>query len=154
MANKNQAHTRLAEAMQHRLAELQTDWVGIAARSGVSTQTIRDIRFGRTRTIRETTKNALDDALKWQRGSIDAVLKGGTPTPLPTERRTIDHSSDIEQSAWVLRGAMEAGETVYTAAVERLKSRLPSSDLDKVFSRLTDIVLGDDERHQRRSTSA
>lgn len=143
--------TPLDRAIQQRLAEIGMDYTALAAESGVRTQTIRDLRRGRTRRVRDLTAWALDDALRWERGSLQAVMAGGTPTPLlPPPQPTMDRTDEIEQSAWILHGAMRAGEEVYIDAVDRMTKRLSQTELHEVFSRLTEITLGDDPTTERR----
>jgi len=59
-------------------------WRDLAAKAGVSEETIRQIRIGgRDGAERYTaSETKLETALGWQAGSIDAIRHGGTPTPL------------------------------------------------------------------------
>jgi len=75
-------HERLAQAMNERRLELtpRLNWRQVATAAGISYEALRAIRRGDYRPS-ENTAAALDDALRWERGSVEAILDGGTPTP-------------------------------------------------------------------------
>jgi hypothetical protein len=52
----------------------------VAAAAEINRETLRLIRQG-TGQIRPLTMDGIEDALQWRRGSIDAILSGGDPTP-------------------------------------------------------------------------
>lgn len=72
---------RLALLMDDRRRELRLTWDQVAAAAGVNRETLRLIRQGDGQ-LRPLTKDGIEDALQWQRGSIDAILAGGDPTPI------------------------------------------------------------------------
>jgi len=74
---------RLATLMDTRRAELRYRWTDLAALSGISYEAIRAIRNG-TGDIRLLTQRALETALQWEYGSIQAILDGRPPTPART----------------------------------------------------------------------
>lgn len=86
-------HERLDSAMEARRVELGLEWQEVAATAKVSPATLRSVRNGTTNPS-ALTKKRTEDALQWQRGSIDRILDGGAPTPLEdqqhTERPTVD----------------------------------------------------------------
>jgi hypothetical protein len=67
--------------MEDRRIDLQLLWNDVAAASGLTTETLRNIRNG-TGGIRPLNKRAIENALKWQPGSIDRILAGEQPIPL------------------------------------------------------------------------
>lgn len=72
--------TPLDAAMNKRRVELGLEWDDLAKHGEVSDSFLRGFRKGR-KGARDLTKAKLEDALKWQRGSIDAILAGGQPEP-------------------------------------------------------------------------
>lgn len=69
----------LAAAMETRRADLRIKWQDVARRADISIATLGRVRRGEG-DLTTDTKYGLEDALRWTRGSIDAVLAGGTPT--------------------------------------------------------------------------
>lgn len=69
--------------MDERRGELALTWQQVAEEAGVSTETLYRIADGRQ--MRTTTKKGVERALRWQRGSVDRILAGGKPVPLPDE---------------------------------------------------------------------
>ncbi|MUN41502.1 hypothetical protein [Actinomadura litoris] len=80
------ARVRLAEHMDERRRDLgrqrgeRFSWDEVAVKAGLHRETLRNIRL-HGRPMRDTTKDGIEDALQWERGSIDAILQGGDPTP-------------------------------------------------------------------------
>lgn len=68
--------------MNGRRKDLGLRWLDVAQRGGITTQTLRELRAG-AREPRELTKAAIERALEWEPGSVDAILAGGEPTPVP-----------------------------------------------------------------------
>lgn len=65
--------------MDGRRKELGLRWADVAERGGITTQTLRGIRAG-TRQPRGLTRAAIERALDWEPGSVDAILAGDKPT--------------------------------------------------------------------------
>jgi|SRR5690606_3637347 len=86
--------------MDERRGELRLKWSDVARRAGVTTQALRDIRKGGA--MRTTTRIALEQALHWQRGSIDAILRGGEPVELPSGEPEPVLYTDEERELWSL----------------------------------------------------
>jgi hypothetical protein len=68
--------------MDERRGELALTWQQVADTAGVSTETLYRAD---DRAMRTTTKHGIERALRWQRGSVDAIKRGEKPTPLPQE---------------------------------------------------------------------
>lgn len=71
----------------------------LAERIGITPRALGDVENGRRTNYAPGTKARIEIALLWRHGSIDAVLAGGEPTPLPadvapanlhSERRVVD----------------------------------------------------------------
>jgi transcriptional regulator with XRE-family HTH domain len=90
----------LAEAMDERRLELGMKWSELAERTGLSEQSLRNIRSGRS-TPRELTVRRLEEALGWVRGAVRDTLAGGRPTVSEIPR--IDPGSAGELS-WRVEG--------------------------------------------------
>ena len=78
---KAEARQRLAALMDERRGELRLRWRDVADLGGVSYEVVRAVRNG-TGDIRLLTQRGIEDGLKWQQGSVRAILEGGDPVPL------------------------------------------------------------------------
>lgn len=94
-------HQRLDEALKARCAEPELDltWVDLAKRADVSVKTLDAIRRGRNRPNARTTRR-LEDALRWERGSIAAIYAGGDPTPVTQERPALVDPDVEAEAVW------------------------------------------------------
>src|ERR1700729_2113204 len=71
---------RLAAAVTARRNELRMSQSDVRAIGGPSTPTLGKIESAHVKSIKPFTKIALEDALRWTRGSVDAILASGIPT--------------------------------------------------------------------------
>lgn len=71
---------RLDALMNARRLQLGMDWQDVADVARIRTQTLRVVRQGGNEPS-DKTKYGLEVALRWEPGSVDAVLGGGDPTP-------------------------------------------------------------------------
>ncbi|WP_181785393.1 hypothetical protein [Streptomyces phytophilus] len=72
---------RLDTHMDARRLDLRMTWRQVADAASISAETIRALRRG-DNAPGDITKRGLEDALRWERGSIDRILAGGEPTPV------------------------------------------------------------------------
>lgn len=75
---------RLADRMNDRRRELRIRWTGVARRAGMTPQNLLRIRKGDISVTWEAA-DGIDDALQWRRGSVQAILEGREPIPLPQQ---------------------------------------------------------------------
>lgn len=54
-------------------------WIQLAERAGISDVSLRNFRKGRG-TPNALSKRRLESGLRWEPGSVDAILAGGDPT--------------------------------------------------------------------------
>lgn len=73
---------RLRALLEARQRQEDRTWQEIADAGGITYETIRRVRTGSAEISRDT-REALEDGLRWERGSIRDILQGGDPTPLP-----------------------------------------------------------------------
>ena len=73
------SRTPLDLAMAERSLHVRKRWVDIAREAGITTSALSGIRRGEYRPSAHTAR-ALEDALGWEHGSIEAILNGGEPT--------------------------------------------------------------------------
>jgi len=73
---------RLAELMEERRKDLRLRWQDVAEASGLSLKTLHSVRSS-DRRVAELTKTGVEDGLRWEHGSVDLILSGGDPVPLP-----------------------------------------------------------------------
>lgn len=69
---------RLAELMENRRLDLKLTWREVAEAAGITTETLRQVRYG-TAQIQKLTQRRVEGALAWQPGSIATYLAGGDP---------------------------------------------------------------------------
>jgi transcriptional regulator with XRE-family HTH domain len=70
--------------IEERLDDLGMSLEQLAEKTGLHPETIRRVRKGVAR-ISVSTRRALERALEWAPGSINAILAGGRPIPLESE---------------------------------------------------------------------
>lgn len=85
---------RLGAAVKARRNQLLMTHAAIHAAGGPSPTVLQNIENGRNITIRHATGVRLEDALKWRRGSVDALLAGGDALELEPDM----HMEVIEES--------------------------------------------------------
>jgi hypothetical protein len=73
--NAPDARARLADLMDARRRDLRLTWDEVASQAGIHRETLRQIRAG-TGAIRPLSATGIEDALEWERGSIEALLRG------------------------------------------------------------------------------
>lgn len=83
---------QLAAAVRARRTELGLTQVDVATAGHVSVDMIRNIEHRRRtpKRVNPRTARAIEDALKWEPGSVEDTLAGGAPTPVSAESR--DHA--------------------------------------------------------------
>jgi hypothetical protein len=74
-------HERLDQFMNERRLELRMRWDAVASSAGIADVTVRAIRRGDNQPS-ELTQRRIEDALRWEYGSIATILAGGEPTPV------------------------------------------------------------------------
>ncbi len=116
MAINLEARKRLDDAMGARRVELDQTWRDVAAAGGLSYETLRAARRG-TGDIPPLTQASIERGLQWERGSVAAVLGGGTPKAAGVdERRAALISMSVDEFIARFRGA----ESVYLEEGDRL----------------------------------
>lgn len=72
--------SRLSAVMEARRLELDLSWDKVAKRAGLSIAHLRRVRGGDV-ALTAKAKWKIEQALRWNRGSIDLVLAGKDPEP-------------------------------------------------------------------------
>lgn len=101
---------RLADAVIRRRSELgRLTQAEIAHRSGVSLDRIQAIENVKSDRYRRGTLMALERALEWEAGSVDAILSGGEPVAAGPRQPTADEMlTDMEKTLSRIEKAIEA----------------------------------------------
>jgi hypothetical protein len=73
---------RLAQLMDDRRKELNLQWQEVAAAGNSTVKTLHTVRT-KNLEIRDTTMAAIEAGLRWAPRSVEAILDGGDPVPLP-----------------------------------------------------------------------
>ena len=128
----------LGKQVRERRGELGLTQTDVTARGGPSVEKLRQIENNRAGRLSALMRGALERALEWESGSVDAILAGGVPTPvqpkvdvpLPTDRFALArevlslratfaaHRDGIEPAArealmeQITRSAREAEESI------------------------------------------
>lgn len=93
------AASRLDRAMRARSLELRKRWVQIAKEADITTSALGAIRRGEYRPSPHTAK-ALERALEWEPGSIESILDGGNPAPVPARSgQAVDSAAEWDEIA-------------------------------------------------------
>ena len=74
----------LAKLMDDRRIELGLTWEQVADAAGLRYETLRAVR-NKDSAIRPLTRRAIATALRWSPNSVDLILDGGDPDPLPEQ---------------------------------------------------------------------
>lgn len=82
MPARTPARQRLADLMERRRLDLGLTWREVAEAGSISYEVIRAIRHGNGQ-IRPLSGRGIEVGLKWEAGSVQAVLGDGDPTPVP-----------------------------------------------------------------------
>jgi hypothetical protein len=82
MADKKDHRRRLGDEMERRRIQLGLRWKQVAEDGGISYESIRAVRHGDA-DLRELTKRGIDVGLRWEPGSVQIILDGGDPVPVP-----------------------------------------------------------------------
>lgn len=96
---------RLARIMEERRGEIGRTWDDVAAKGSTHAETLRQVRKHR-REITRKIKRAIEEGLDWHTGSVDRVIAGGYPAPLPTgpdDLPGLPVNSLLAQMDWVQR---------------------------------------------------
>lgn len=83
--------------MEDRRVYLGVKWAEVAARGGISTETLRQIRSGAS-PMRPLTKRAVELGLAWTHGSVDRILNGDEPVIDETTENDIRHGTSTDQA--------------------------------------------------------
>lgn len=75
---------RLGEEVRHRRKLLRLTQAEVTERGGPSVATVRAIETNRAGRLSRRSRRALERAIEWDVGSVDAVLEGADPRPLGT----------------------------------------------------------------------
>jgi hypothetical protein len=121
--------TPLDEHMNRRRLDLGMKWRDVASNGGISYEAVRSARAGEGEPA-DLTKRGIERALKWQPGSVDAILAGGEPTPL-------DEAPAREV-------------TVADLAAQLAKEREARMDLERRFEEL--LAQREEEKQKRGKT--
>ena len=73
----------LAEHAARRRAKLGLSQIEVAQRGPLSLDRVQSIEGAKRKSYRLGTLLALERALGWETGSVETILDGGEPTPLP-----------------------------------------------------------------------
>lgn len=118
-------YERLDEALDQRRVDLDLTWRELADAARMSEPALRAIRRG-TYAPSIRTKRRLELAAGWQRGSIDAILKGGEPVLVdPLEALSTDELRLLRDA--ISRAVQDLGE-----ASDETRQRL-EAEVDRRF---------------------
>ncbi|WP_200302292.1 helix-turn-helix domain-containing protein [Streptomyces adelaidensis] len=137
---------RLGNYVERRIAELGLEYAAVCRAGGFSDETLSKIRKGAIN-ARPATYHKLGRALAWSQGSIEAILSGGEPTPLPTGAVVDDPAEPHTERPSAAGGAEEVQAAEGLSPGEALRRVVRASarelgvtanDLDEVFQAVRD----------------
>jgi hypothetical protein len=90
---------KLGDEVRRRRRGLRLTQPEVRRRGGPGVATLRAIENNQSSRLSPRMRRALEDALQWESGSVDAVLAGGSPTPtqLKAEADALDRFSLARQ---------------------------------------------------------
>lgn len=92
----------IGAAIDKRRKELGLRWKDVYEQSGLSQETVRQIRNGNKPAVRTTdSEPRLEAVLRWRRGSIQAIREHGEPTPLPDDADSPAPAPPADYPDWV-----------------------------------------------------
>jgi hypothetical protein len=113
---------RLNRHMEDRRYELgMRTWRALSDRAGIAYETLRALRAGSNPS--DATVRDLETALRWERGSIDAILAGGEPTPRVERHVGLRDSARAEDDLADRPPTRQELEEI-TAEIRRLRKEL------------------------------
>lgn len=89
-------HERLDQAMEQRRLDLGMRWGDVATAASIAEVTLRAVRRGENQPS-ALTRRRIEDALRWEHGSIEAILNGDEPTALGTGRAGEDRGEKLRR---------------------------------------------------------
>lgn len=113
--DETEAREQLARAMEKRRIELRLQWTDVARRARMSPQNLLRIRHG-TISITWKAADAIEHALEWTSGSVEAILTGGDPAPQHASRADGEPIEADGDNVWT-----EELEAIYQALTELLR---------------------------------
>lgn len=131
---------RLAEKLNDRRIALRLQWQEVADRAGISAAHLRNVRNGQG-ALGDLAEANLEDALRWKRGSVNAILQGGEPVEVAAVTATA--SLAVTSSATAQRSAPE-DQTAdgLEAAIRELARRLSPDRLRAILKELAPVPQG------------
>lgn len=112
---------RLDAAMDARRLDLGLTWQEVAQAASISPATLRAMRAG-TNMPSALTRRRLEDALRWERGSIQAILDGGDPTPVDAPANPAP-GADLDRRLAMARELLARAQELLDEAGDRRQER-------------------------------
>jgi transcriptional regulator with XRE-family HTH domain len=137
---------RLGTYVERRIAELGLEYAAVCRVGGFSDETLSKIRKGAIN-ARAATYRKLERALLWSHGSVEMILSGGEPVPLPADTADNESGDPALEQRGVGAAAEEAPSPPGLSPGEALRRVVRASarelgvrgeDLDEVFQAVRD----------------
>lgn len=123
---QTEARQRLTLLIEERADELGMTWNELAEKAGLTKEGLRGVRFGSGK-MRRLTKRGLEDALRWESGSVDRVLEGGEP-------------ESVRPSGPVRKARLDAAPRRTTEAIVRREEEDPFDRLDRLYAEWREVA--------------
>jgi hypothetical protein len=121
---------RLGRLVAERRQELRLSIEAAAKRGKINRLTWRSIEAGEERERRDTTFPGVEEALEWERGSVDRIMRGGTPAEIdPPPAQVPDAVEDAARLLSLVRS--QFGEVVYEEALKVVQRAQPDTLRDR-----------------------
>ncbi|MFD0772638.1 hypothetical protein ACFQZ2_01730 [Streptomonospora algeriensis] len=131
-------HERLGRYIEQRIDALGLEYKEVADAARISVETLARIRRGRP--VASRTYRKLEPALGWSTYSIDHVLEGSEPAPLPPSEDAKERASNL------VHGTSARGSRVTYAALDEKIRDLSPQEQQEMIDYLAEIA----ELHRRR----
>lgn len=144
--------------MEERRQALGMTWAEVASEADITVETLRAVRRGNNQPS-PLTKRGLEQALRWQTGSVDAIYANRDPQPLPDDMSEASQTNrqppNVDLDSYVPQSAVERAiiqmyqATLQQERQERAELRRKLDEIDEKLNRLTRDSDGDDGRGAR-----
>lgn len=131
-ADSADALASLARHVRARRKALKLSQQAIDRGAGPSTTTLSQIEHERLPVWpADVTARRLETSLKWRPGSVDAIRRGGEPTPLPApepepdEAEAVDHPEPVPAASRVAKSDLSTAsdDALLSELAQRLRNR-------------------------------
>jgi hypothetical protein len=127
-----EARLRLARQMDERRRDLRLRWQDVAKAGGISLKTLHSVRTGDAG-IAPLTESGIEDGLRWEPGSVAAILDGGSA--VPRDDRVPAEPPEGWLTASEVSSARRFADPIFQRLIDLIAAGVKSPSGAEMFSR-------------------